>query len=528
MRDCSGVRLLELKFFVINVCFCSLIILASFVASGLFGIVMLRYVGPYALFASFSLTLWAICYHRVFDARQVFATLGRRVSTLLVLAGCVQVTNSYLTEVLTEPYALMISACCGGILALYWDRKVCRWLNLDAKQILAGPRAQVIEWAREEADVERLTARYEAFLGNWCQAESVSFHTAESREPPHLILGASHFAEAFPLLRQTGYLTPETLTRRRPDQEIQVSKAVLSDRNLAALIAVPRGGHSPSCLVAFGPKQSLRPYTYPDIQLLIELVELMDNILTQARAAMRTAQIEKMEAAAMMSRGLAHDLNNLATPVSSFLLHMENRVAAGTPEAEVLADAKHSIRVMQDYIRESLFFARQHVPDFQKLSMRELLTSTVKLTQSRAQARGINVVIDDMAEMTFTADRALMLRLMQNLVFNGIDATPRGGQVKLSGQLAEKGRIVLSVTDQGPGVPAELVDRIFEPYFTTKDTGNEIRGLGLGLAISLKICGLHRGEMSVGRAPSGGAIFTFTAPPDPARASSASHYPIPS
>jgi signal transduction histidine kinase len=316
-------------------------------------------------------------------------------------------------------------------------------------------------------------------------------------------------------LRQNGYLTPETLARRRPDQELLASKATLIERNLAALIAVPRGSISPSCVVALGPKHSLRPYTYPDIQLLIELVELMDNILTQARVAARTAQIEKMEAAAMMSRGLAHDLNNLATPVSTFLMHMEDRVKPGSTEAEVLADAKHSIRVMQDYIRESLFFARRLVPDFQTVSVHKLLASTLKLTQDRAQTRGIRLAADESIDISFIADRALLLRLLQNLVFNGIDATPRGGQVTLSVTTTDRNHISFCVADQGIGVPPEIMERIFEPYFTTKDTGDEVRGLGLGLAICLKISGLHGGEIVVGNAVSGGATFTVSLPLNP-------------
>jgi signal transduction histidine kinase len=357
-----------------------------------------------------------------------------------------------------------------------------------------------------------LTLQFEAFLKDWCQAEAVTFHMLESHEPPSVVLKTSDYARDFPLLRQTGYLTPETLARRRPAQEIYTSKAVFLERNAAALIAIPRGSLTPSFVVIFGPKHSLRPYTYPDIQLLIELVELMDNILTQSRVAARTAQIEKMESAAMMSRGLAHDLNNLATPVSTFLLHMENRVKPGSAEAEVLADAKHSIRVMQDYIRESLFFARRLVPDFRPLSASDLLASTIKLTQTRAQARGIEIVLESAIDISFTADRALILRLLQNLVFNGIDATPRGGRVILSVAFADHDHVRFCVADHGSGVPAAIIDRIFEPYFTTKDTGDEIRGLGLGLAICLKISGLHGGDIHVGNTGSGGAIFTVCLP----------------
>ncbi len=491
MRKSSGISRLEIKFFVVNLALSTLASLVTFVASSVLAIPALRYAVPFIVVVSFSLTMWAICYHRIFDARQVFATLSRRLSTLAVLTACIHIANSYLSHALAEPIALTVSACCGGLLATYWDRKAGDWLGLNAKQILEKPRAQIVEWAREEGDLTKLTAKFGAFLRDWSQAESVSFHTLESLEPPNLILRTSNYTDDFPLLRQTGYITAETLSRRRPDKEIHASMAVLNERNLAALIAVPRGSHSPSCVVAFTPKHSLRPYTYPDTQLLIELIELMDNILSQARVAMHSAQIEKMAAAAMMSRGLAHDLNNLTTPVSTFLLHMENRVAQGSAEAAVLADAKHSIKVMQDYIRESLFFARRLVPDFQTLSMTELMHTIINVTHGRAKTREIKVVIESATALPFLGDRALILRLMQNLVHNGIDATPRGGKVTMWSVATECGRVRFSVADEGSGIPSEHVENIFKPYFTTKDTGSDIRGLGLGLAISQKISDLH-------------------------------------
>lgn len=514
LRECTGVRQLEMKFFVINMCLSALVALASVVASKLFNISALRYTGPFIIFACFSLTTWAIGYHRIFDARQVFVAIGRLLSSLSVLAGGILFFHFCLPHSLSESANLIISACSGGVLAAYWDTKVRYWMDLDSRRKLIA-RAQITEWAREEADSIKLVLKFETFLRDWCQATSVTFHTYDINETPDRVLRTSNYGEDFRMLRELGYTTKETLDRRRPDTEAQRSRAVLSERDLGAIVVAPRGSHTPSCLVAFGYKHSLRPYTYPDMQLLIELVELMDNILTHSRAAARAAQIEKMESAAMMSRGLAHDLNNLATPVSTFLLHMENRVAPDTLEAEVLADAKHSIRVMQDYIRESLFFARRLVPNFEPLSAKLLFTNTVQAIQHRAQARDVRVVVSEEDDVRFKADRVLLQRLMQNLVLNAIDASPRGGTVTLSASGDGNERVALKVVDEGQGIPSEIKDRIFEPYFTTKDTGSAVRGMGLGLAICLKISDLHGGTLTATNTSSGGAAFTVTLPIQP-------------
>src|SRR5690606_17303285 len=121
-------------------------------------------------------------------------------------------------------------------------------------------------------------------------------------------------------LNKEGWTTPEALQRQRKFPGTGSCLDFMRQNKLGALLAVPQGSSAPSLLVMLGLRHSRRPYTFPDIQLMLQLAELLDNILTHSHVAARTAKIEKMEAAAMMSRGLAHDLNNLATPVASFLL----------------------------------------------------------------------------------------------------------------------------------------------------------------------------------------------------------------
>jgi signal transduction histidine kinase len=508
----SGVRRLEIKFFVINISLGCLTVLVSFVVSKVLGLPLLRNVGPFVIVASIGLTVWALFHHRVFDARQIVATLGHRISTLIVLAGSIVILSSYLAALIPEPASLLISAGCGGLLAAWWDRKASLWLGLDAQQALIAPRAQIIEWARSESDVENLKVRFEGFLCDWCQTNFATFYTNEPRELPEPFLGQSNLSENFPFLIQSGYTTPELLDRRWPEKGMQQCKELLAAHRLGALIASPRGSAAPSSLVALGRKHSLRPYTHPEIQLLMALIELMDNILIHAKVAEHKARIEKMESAAMMSRGLAHDLNNLATPVSTFLLHMENSVKPGSAEAAVLADAKHSIKVMQDYIRESLFFARRLVPQFERVLSSEILSSAVRLTQDRAQWHGVKVVIKTDEQFLFDADRALVQRLLQNLVFNGIDASKRGGSVELSAGAIDDDYARFTVTDHGMGIPPAAQDHIFEPYFTTKDTGHEVRGLGLGLAICRKIVDLHRGKIEVSTTHGQGTTFAVILP----------------
>jgi two-component system sensor histidine kinase HydH len=515
MQKCSGIRQLETRLFLINSCFCTLAILAANSLGSRLEMPSIRCTGAFVVSAYNALTIWSVFQYRIFDARQILTTLGHRVSTLGILAISLLGLYRFTNRSINETGALLLSTILAGAVSAIWHVKSRTWLRLDASQMMAGPRAGIVEYARKESDAGKLITWFEAFLREWCQTELVIFSTAEHKSTILQILQTSDLEGMPSILRQTGFITPEILGRRRLDHKALHYQAFLTSHKLGALLIAPKGSHSPSCVIALGHKNSLRPYTYPDLKILSELTELMDNILAHSRAASRAAQIDKMESAAMMSRGLAHDLNNLATPVSTFLLHMEGRVGPGTVEAEVLADAKHSVRVMQDYIRESLFFARRLVPNFESLSIRELFTSTIKVTQSRAQFRDVNVMAPGEPDVRLCGDRVLLLRLMQNLALNAIDATPAGGSVTLSAASDGNDRVVLAIADQGRGIPAEIRDRIFEPYFTTKDTGHEIRGMGLGLAICLKISDLHGGVLHTSNAPSGGAIFTVALPVNP-------------
>lgn len=238
----------------------------------------------------------------------------------------------------------------------------------------------------------------------------------------------------------------------------------------------------------------------------------MDNILTHATLAAHAAKLAQMESAAMMSRSLAHDLNNLTTPVATYLLHAQGRAIPGTAEAEVYDAALHSVKVMHDYIRESLFFSRRLVPEFKPVDPAAALTSIVRLARERAERYGVTLNPHCEEQAAFSADPVLFQRLALNLVNNAIDASPPGGTVSISIAARNRDHVCLSVADQGPGVPAENLKRIFDPYFTTKDTGDTRRGLGLGLAICRKIADLHQGDIEVKSSPGQGSVFTAVLP----------------
>ena len=113
--------------------------------------------------------------------------------------------------------------------------------------------------------------------------------------------------------------------------------------------------------------------------------------------------------------------------------------------------------------------------------------------------------VDCSPELTVHADRSQLHRALLNLAKNAVAAAGLAGKVVLAARGESGTRVTWEIRDSGPGVPDEIRDKIFTPFFTTRE-----RGTGLGLAFVQEIARDHGGAVSVDRAPEGGARFTFT------------------
>ncbi len=513
-RELSGIRKIELRYFVVNAIVACLFVVLAHAASFYFSSGWLRKSGL-VIFTLLNCTaVWAICYYRVFDAKQIIFSVGHRLILFGILAGCAVGLSLLLSKLVPSLWSIFLSTIISCAIAAALDKPSRQFVGLDAELILEKPRRMVIAWARQYTDEAQLRESFEKLFREWCQTDRAILIAAQDKRHPLLRFESNEWTDLINISKD-GWLTPESLQRKRSVPGTANCLAFMTRNNIGAFLAAPRSDPYPSLVAVFGQKESLRPYTFPDIQTLLALLELMDNILTHTRAAANATQLQKVETASMMSRGLAHDLGNLATPVSSFLVHMESRVSPGTQEAIVLADAKHSIGVMQQYIQESLFFTRDLVLRVESNSARQLLSSVSRICQDRARKLHIEI-LPDTKDFSFRADPALIQRLLQNLLFNAIDASPIGEKIGISARAADDGSTVLMVHNKGAGIAPDLLERIFEPYFTTKQSGNALRGLGLGLAICRKIVDLHGGSIVAASNVHQGTTFTVILPAEPA------------
>jgi len=400
--------------------------------------------------------------------------------------------------------------------SLWLDHKLTEWLGLSYGKQISNLRRKVIISSEDSCGFDELAEEFEGIFNQHAGIITTKFlfDYGHSYGVPNVCLQKVHFGLS--KLCEIGWATPESLQRRRQAPGLDDLRGFMEEHSLGLIIAVPRGSPNPALLVAFGVKQNEAPFTYPEIQRIQNVAELMDGILSRARLTAQAAMQAKMEHLAMMSRGLAHDLKNLITPVSSFLVHTENQFSPGSVESEVHMAAKHSVGVMAEYLREALFFSERLAPRFEHVDVRRLLETVIDVTRSRSTLHNVNAKIVSNYNDAVVADGILLERMLVNLVNNAIDASRPNQWVEIhvsSG--ARSGWLRFQVIDQGCGISPENLARVFEPYFTTKQTGNDYRGFGLGLTICEKIIHLHGGTIAMHSQLGAGSTITVDLPFSP-------------
>ncbi|MDT5293412.1 MAG: hypothetical protein QOJ76_292 [Acidobacteriota bacterium] len=227
------------------------------------------------------------------------------------------------------------------------------------------------------------------------------------------------------------------------------------------------------------------------------------------RLELRIAQSERLAALGRMAATVAHEVKNPLSAIKSIAQVMREDEYLKREYARDLELIVGETDRLSRSVTQMLSFARSAPYAGEPRRVGELLESALILFQKEAAGRKVTLkaeVEPSSAEMD-GAPAAALRDALTNLLLNALHATPAGGVVGLSTKV-EGERLSISVTDSGPGVPAELRERIWEPFFTTKQ-----RGTGLGLAIVRKRIEEAGGEVRLAPARSGeGARFELTVP----------------
>jgi signal transduction histidine kinase len=257
----------------------------------------------------------------------------------------------------------------------------------------------------------------------------------------------------------------------------------------------------PFGLLLIGEKSNGVPYTITDLDLLVALTKNLSVIINQIRLKNQIQQAQEIELLGRMSHGMAHDLNNLLTPISTFLQLSSEGVTLQDLNEDLLPVSLRNIKTMRAYIREALFFSQNMRPDFQMGRLDVVVAQTVDIVRSKTE-KSVDILVSNSGEILVEMDEVLIQRLLANIISNAVDASRLGSSIYIEIQRISKTEhgnewLRVRVVDSGEGIRPEDLSKVFTPYFTTKNRGDHERGFGLGLAICRRIVHLHNGNLNI-------------------------------
>ncbi len=225
---------------------------------------------------------------------------------------------------------------------------------------------------------------------------------------------------------------------------------------------------------------------------------------------------QKLESLGVLAGGIAHDFNNILTAIMGNISYAKKEFNLSHQAYEPLARAEKAAKRAAGLARQLLTFAKGGEPVKEYISLRQTVNETLSLVLSGTNVQAAIHLPDDLR--TLYADEGQLSQAFHNIIYNAVQAMPSGGTLTVSARniciisdnsfgLAAGNYVRISFEDEGCGIAAEHMERIFDPYFTNKEGGS-----GLGLASTYSIIKKHDGHISVSSSSGTGAIFTIILP----------------
>lgn len=238
------------------------------------------------------------------------------------------------------------------------------------------------------------------------------------------------------------------------------------------------------------------------------------------RAHEHALHTEKMASIGKMAAVLAHEINNPLSGILTYAKLLRKWVDQGDGSPTKRREICDSLDLIAsesrrcgDLVKNLLTFSRTTPMNLQKANLNQVIDRSLRLVQHQFDLAGIQVQQQLDPDLPLVqCDAAQIEQVLLALIMNAMDAMPQGGNLWLTSFYSgEENAVRIVVRDDGAGIPADILPRIFEPFLTTKETG---RGVGLGLAISQSILERHHGRIEVQSEVGRGTTFTVSLPSD--------------
>ena len=221
--------------------------------------------------------------------------------------------------------------------------------------------------------------------------------------------------------------------------------------------------------------------------------------------------LEKMRSISVLAGGIAHDFNNMLMGIFGNIELAKMKLAKDSPAYERLEASSAMLEKARGLTSQLLTFAKGGDPVFEPMDLESTIKETIKFHLSGSNVKPVLDIDPDL--WMLKGDKSQIVQVISNIVINAKEAMPNGGKLYVEVRnILDKSHkyyshIKITIRDEGVGIPDKYLNRIFEPYFTTKQMGS-----GLGLAIVYSIIKKHKGHIEVYSTPGEGTTFIIYLP----------------
>jgi signal transduction histidine kinase len=511
LRRHSGIQKIELQTLLVGGTASGLVGVSLMFLGPVFGFPSLSRSLPIVIVVFYSFTAWGITTQKIFDARDFIRSGLQMALSIGVVAGLIGLALEI--SPLAVPRTLVVISCATLITVIFrqLNSRITWATQMGGDRESETIRTAILVAGRDEFDHNTLVRRFGRILGDWGGVEHAHFLIGEKDTFAcgTFVLEANSAAGAE--LLSAKWATPESLQRQRDAGGRRELLKFMKDHKLGVLICAPSNEGLAPFIIALETRRNRAPFTWSEVKLLQEWAAVIENILSRINLTQHARESEQLRTAGLLGASLAHEIRNPLVTLKT--IAQSARTRFNDPEfRRLLIDlVPAEIERIEGLVSGLMDLGRPQHPHFERFRLNEIVETSVKLVRPKAQDESVDLscALDASPDLV-NADRASIRQVILNLVMNAIQAVSviegkREVSVRTSGG---EGSVVLEVGDNGPGMPAEVRERLFQPFTTS----NKTSGIGLGLAITADLVKLHHGQIALVDAGEVGTTFRVTLP----------------
>lgn len=238
--------------------------------------------------------------------------------------------------------------------------------------------------------------------------------------------------------------------------------------------------------------------------LLEQRIDYLNEELAEKNRAMERSR--RLAAMGEMAAKIAHEIRNPLGSMAIFASLLERELGTDFEKRRLAEHITKGVKTLDNILSNMLLFAASPSARLKQIDIQEIIEDSLLLTRGREKG-GVEIKTEFKGSTSMMGDQHLLRQLFINLFINALDALEDGGELTVKTRSMSNGFIEIEVSDTGSGIPEDSIDRIFDPFFSSKD-----RGTGLGLAIVSTVVDAHNGSINLWSKVNEGTSFRIMLP----------------